>query len=113
MFHWLCFCRFNKTAEQLVREYESGSMKAAKQVHKLSLEYDRWRFGQLDPNKLKFKIDLDHFGLITFGLGLGLEVLSAMELADCFDAVCPCGKPHFPENLSKLRTRIIKAFPPE
>ena len=110
---WLCFFRFNKPLAQLVREYESGSMKAAKQVHNLSLEYDKWRFGQLDPNKLRFKIDRDHFDLITTGLGLGVEHLTPIELADCFDAVCPCGKPHFPENLSKLRTRILKAFPIE
>ncbi|MGC2267294.1 MAG: hypothetical protein WA608_10935 [Candidatus Acidiferrales bacterium] len=113
LFCWLCFWRFNKTLAQLLREYQSGNMKATKQVHKLSLEYDAWRFGQLDPNKLKFKIDWDHFELITAGLGLGVENLTAIELADCFDAVCPCGKPHFPENLNKLRTRIVKAFPPE
>ncbi len=41
----------------VVKEYDSGSLKAAKQVHKLSLEYDNWRFGKLDPNKLKTDIE--------------------------------------------------------
>ncbi|MGA7636760.1 MAG: hypothetical protein WCB00_07520 [Candidatus Acidiferrales bacterium] len=113
LFCWLCFCRFNKTLAQLLGDYQLGSMKAARQVHKLSLEYDSWRFGQIDPNKLKFKIDWDHFELITAGLGLGVEQLTPIELADCFDALCPCGKPHFPENLNKLRTRVLKAFPRE
>jgi len=112
MFHWLCWFRYGKTAEQLVREYDSGSLKAAKQVHKLSTEYDEWRFGELDPNELKFKTDVDHFDLMTSGLDLGLENLTALELSDCFDELCPCSGPHVQENLSKLRARILKAFPP-
>ncbi|MBZ5643908.1 MAG: hypothetical protein LAO19_14195 [Acidobacteriia bacterium] len=112
MFHWLCWFRYGKTAEQLVREYDSGSLKAAKQVHKLSMEYDQWRFGQLDPNNLKFKTDVDHFDLMTSGLDLGLENLTALELSSCFDELCPCSGPHVQENLVKLRARILKAFPP-
>ena len=113
MFHWLCWFRYGKTAEHLVREYDSGSFKAAKQVHKLSLEYDNWRFGKLDPNKLKFKTDVDHFDLMTAGLDLGIERLTPLELASCFDELCPCGGPHFPEHLAKLRARIAKMFPPD
>jgi hypothetical protein len=64
-----------------------------------------------DPNKLKFKTDLDHFDLMVFGTDLGLEPLSDEELAECFDELCPCGKEHYGENLRKLRTRIDKQFP--
>jgi hypothetical protein len=112
MFHWLCWYRYGKTAEQLVREYDSRSLKAARQLHKVSMEYDEWRFGKLDPNKLKFKTDVDHFELMTSGLDLGIENLTALELSSCFDELCPCGGPHVQENLSKLRIRILKAFPP-
>jgi len=112
MFHWLCWFKYNKTVEQLMKEYKSGDFKAAKQFHKLGLEFDKWRFGQTDPNKLKFKTDLDHFDLVVAGLDLGIKSLSTDELADCFDALCPCGKPHDPENLRKLRQRIETAFPP-
>jgi hypothetical protein len=111
-FHWLCWFRFCKTAEQVVREYESGSLKAARQLHRVSMEYDEWRFGKLDPNELKFKTDVDHFDLMTSGLDLGLENLTPLELSSCFDELCPCGAPHVQENLSKLRFRILKAFPP-
>jgi hypothetical protein len=112
MFHWLCWYRYGKTAEQLVREYNSGSLKAARQLHKVSMEYDEWRFGKLDPNNLKFKIDIDHFELMTSGLDLGIENLTALELSSCFDELCPCGDSHVQENLVKLRVRILKAFPP-
>ena len=38
-----------------MEKYKGGDFKAAKQLHKLNLEFDKWRFGLLDPNKLKFK----------------------------------------------------------
>jgi len=112
MFHWLCWFKYGRTVERLLREYESGSLRAAKQLHGLSLEYDKWRFGKQDPNKLKFKADLDHFELMIGGLNLGIKELTAEELADCFDELSPCGKQHYPENLRKLRARILKVFPP-
>jgi hypothetical protein len=45
------------------------------------------------------------------GLDFGLDILTANELADCFDALCTCGaKQHDPENLRKLRTRILQSL---
>jgi hypothetical protein len=111
MFRWLCWFRFGKTLPTLTRQYNSGDRRAVKQMNKLRLELDMWAIGEVDPNKLKFKTDLDHFTLITSGLGMGFENLRPDELADCFDELCPCRKPHFSENLSKLRARILKDFP--
>jgi hypothetical protein len=42
------------------------------------------------------------------GLEFGFRVLSPAELADCYDEMCNCGKSHDPENINKLRTRVIK-----
>ena len=42
------------------------------------------------------------------GLELGFRVLSPAELADCYDEMCNCGKSHDPENMNKLRARVIK-----
>jgi hypothetical protein len=111
MYHRLCWFKFNKTLSQLLKEYQAGEFKAAKQLNKLGLEFDKWRFGKIDPNTVTFKTDVDHFGLVSLGLDLGMMSLTTEELADCFDQLCPCGKSHDPENLRKLRTRIDKTFP--
>jgi hypothetical protein len=42
------------------------------------------------------------------GFDFGMADLTPEELADCFDAICDCGKEHSPENLRKLRTRILE-----
>jgi hypothetical protein len=42
------------------------------------------------------------------GLELGFRDLSPMKLADCYDDVCNCGKTQDPENMKKLRIRVIK-----
>jgi hypothetical protein len=46
--------------------------------------------------------------IMQAGLELGLRDLSPDELADCYDELCNCGKTHDPENMKKLRTRVIK-----
>jgi hypothetical protein len=46
--------------------------------------------------------------LLELGLHLGLKLLSAEELADCFDEVCPCGKTHNADALKKQRARVLK-----
>ena len=111
MLCWLCWFKYNKTLTQLLRERDSGNLKAIKQFNRLILEFDKWQYGYTDPNKLKFKTNLDHFDLMIAGLDLGIEMLSPEELADCFDELCPCGKEHDPELLAKLRKRIDAFFP--
>lgn len=113
MCRWLCWFRFRKTLATLKREYQSGEPKAVEQMHKLALEFDRWKIGKVDPNRLEFKSNPDHFTLMNAGLGLGLENLTANELAACFAELCPCKEEHIPESLSKLRARILKEFPPK
>lgn len=110
---FVCWFRYRKNINQLTREYEAGDPKAVRQVNELRLELDLWSIGEIDPNRLRFKTDMDHFTLITGGLDLGLEKLTGEELADFFDEFCPCGKEHTVESLTKLRARIIKDFPPE
>lgn len=109
--HFLCFCRFGKTFKELNREYEAGNRTAIEQMNGLRLEVDLWKIGDVDPNRLQFKRDFDHFTLMACGIGLGVENLSGDELADFFDECCPCGeKEHSVENLNKLRLRIREQF---
>src|SRR5207245_6404095 len=52
---------------------------------------------------------LDYFSGGRSGLDFGLDKLTADELVNCFDALCTCGiEQHDPENLRKLRKRILK-----
>ncbi len=110
--HRTCFFKFNKTVKQLEQEKTRGSFKAAKQLNILDREVEKWRFGEIDLKEVKYKTNVEHFGLISFGLDFGMLSLTAKELADCFDELCPCGNVDDPENLSKLRRKIDVAFPP-
>jgi hypothetical protein len=110
--HRTCFFKFHKTVKQLEEEKAAGSFEAARKLISLDLEVEKWRFGKIDLNKVRYKTSVDHFGLVSLGLDLGILSLTANELADCFDALCPCGKVHDPESLFKLRQRINKTFPP-
>jgi hypothetical protein len=55
-----------------------------------------------------FKGNSDHCEILELGLNLGLNALTAEELADCFEEVCPCGEPHDADALKKLRARVCK-----
>ncbi len=71
-------------------------------------DYQDWRYGRLDSNRLRSKFDYHHLSTMRMCLDLGIEALTQEELADCFDEVCTCGETHDAENLRKLRTRIIE-----
>ena len=59
-------------------------------------------------NKILFKLDSHQYQIMQAGLELGSRDLSPTEMADCCDEMCNCGKFHDPENINKLRTRVIK-----
>jgi membrane carboxypeptidase/penicillin-binding protein len=69
---------------------------------------EHWRYGTLDINKILFKLDSHQYQIMQAGLELGIRDLSPTEMADCYDEMCNCGKFHDPENINKLRTRVIK-----
>ena len=99
MLAWFAWNRYGKTFKQLLEEDRSGMRQSSMRVLAVNRDYQRWRYAELDPEKAKFKLDREHQVLIQYGLSFGIEALSAEALADCFDALCPCDKPHFPENL--------------
>jgi len=106
MLAWFAWNRYGKTLKQLLEEDRNGVRQSSMRVLAVNRDYQRWRYSELDPEKAKFKLDREHQVLLRYGLAFGIGALSAEELADCFDELCPCGKTHFPENLRKLRTRL-------
>jgi hypothetical protein len=103
---WFFFKR-NRTPRWLALEKEKeGDLRAHKQLVRAGDEF--WRLlnghGPVPP----FKVDQPHSDLLELGLHLGLKVLTAEELTDCFDEVCLCGKVHDAEALKKQRGRVLK-----
>jgi hypothetical protein len=105
---WLAFNKFGKSIGELMEGDATGDEKSSRQLMSVQKAYQDWRYGKLDVNKMRSKFDSHHILVMQAGLELGLRDLSADELADCYDEMCNCGKPHDPENTNKLRTRVIK-----
>jgi len=104
---WLAWNKYGKTIMELVEGDKAGHEKSTKQLASVTKDYNDWRYGKLDPNKLRSKFDYNHLTLMRCSLGLGIETLTQDELADCFDEICTCGETHDGEKLRKLRTRTI------
>jgi hypothetical protein len=107
MLAWFAWNRYGKTCKQLLEEDRNGVRRSSVRVLTIRRDYQRWRYNELDPEKARFKLAHEHQVLLRYGLAFGIGELSPEELADCFDELCPCGKIHFPENLRKLRTRVL------
>lgn len=105
---WLAFNKFGKSIVELIQGDAAGDEKSSRQLLSVQKAYQDWRYGKLDINKMHFKFDSHHILIMQAGLELGLRNLSPAELADCYDEMCNCGKFHDPENINKLRTRVIR-----
>jgi hypothetical protein len=102
---WLHWNRFRTPLWQDGLRAKFGDIPASKRITQTIGDYDERRS---NPNwQPRFKTDLDHAAIFEMGLALGLEVLNEEELADCFDALCPCGCPHSPDALRKQRDRFV------
>jgi hypothetical protein len=103
---WFFFKR-HRTPRWLAQEKEKeGDLKAHKQLVRANDEF--WRLINGHGPVAPFKVDQAHTDLLELGLHLGLKVLSAEELADCFDEVCACGRSHDADALKKQRSRVLK-----
>ena len=108
---WLSWYKYAKTWQQLQYERNARKWWASQRILAVLKDYEKWRFGKLDPNDMRFKMDRPHFILMAFGLDFGLGKLTLNELADCFNALCTCGiAQHDPDNLRKLRDRILRSL---
>jgi len=105
---WLAFNKFGKSIGELKDGDAAGDEKSSRQLLSVQKAYQDWRYGKLDIINTRFKLDSHHIQIMQAGLELGLRDLSPNELADCYDEVCNCRESHDPENMNKLRTRVIK-----
>jgi hypothetical protein len=105
---WLAFNKFGKSIVELTVGDAAGDEKSSRQWLSVQKAFQDWRYGKLDINKMPFKFDSHHIQIMQAGLELGFRVLSPAELAECYDEMCNCGKSHDPENVNKLRTRVLK-----
>jgi hypothetical protein len=105
---WLAFNKFGKSIVELIEGDAAGDEKSSRQWMSVQRDFQAWRYGKLDINKMRFKFDSQHIQIMQAGLELGLRELTPDELADCSDDLCNCGKTHDPENMKKLRARVIK-----
>lgn len=105
---WLAWSRYGKTIQELVAGDKAGHEKSSKQLASVTKDYNDWRYGKLDPNKLRSKFDYNHLTVMRCGLDLGMETLNEEDLANCFDETCTCGATHDGEKLRKLRARTTK-----
>ena len=101
--------RFREPLSRAVEASQHGDLKALRRIHRVMEEYHQIRFGK-GPLK-GFKQDLDHAALLEMGMHMGLDKLTAEELAECFDEVCLCGKEiHDADALKKQRDRLKKTL---
>jgi hypothetical protein len=104
----ICFLRTGKTINELKAEIESGNANSAKKWLRVQAAFYDLISGKVRFDQMRFKWDMHHLDLMAMGLSYGVASLNGNELADCFDAICLCRKTHHPENLKKLRHRIIR-----
>jgi hypothetical protein len=100
--------RFNEPLWIALQKADVGDLDALRRVHRVTEDYERVRFGKGSIKTAKG--DPDHAALLELGLDLGLSAVTPEELADCFDAVCPCGKVHDADALKKQRSRKQKSI---
>jgi len=88
----------------LLAEEKAGSLEAHDKVQRVRNDF--WRAMHARQSVEPFKRNPNHCDLLELGLNLGLKALTAEELADCFDEMCPCGEAHDADVLKKLRARV-------
>jgi hypothetical protein len=103
---WLCWRRTGQSLPVLLAEEKAGSREAHDKVQRVRDDFFLAVNARepLEP----FKGNSDHCELLELGLNLGLNTLSAENLADCFDEICPCGKSHDADALKHLRALVVK-----
>jgi hypothetical protein len=99
--------RFYAPFQTILNDHFAGtSRESTDRYLKLLANNQLLRYGEGLP---PMRGNLDHRIILKTGLGLGLENLSATNLARFYDTFCPCAvEVHDADDLRKLRNRILE-----
>lgn len=106
IWEWYYWRRYREPLWLALQNEKAGDVRAHERLMRVRDEI--WRLLYRRGPVLPFKGNPDHCELLEIGLHLGLNKVTAEELADCFDEVCPCGGVHDPDALKKQRVRVRK-----
>jgi hypothetical protein len=102
----LAMIKYQTTAPELRWRETHGDAAAGRKLVEVMHIRNLWLHGQLPRGGLRFKTNVHHNMLITFGLAAGLNELTLTELVDFFDEFCPCGEIHSSEVMRRLREKL-------
>jgi hypothetical protein len=102
----LAMIKYQTTAPELRWREMQGDAAAGRKLVEVMHIRNLWLHGQLPRGGLRFKTNVHHNMLGTFGLAAGLNELTSTELADFFDEYCPCGEIHSSEVMRRLREKL-------
>lgn len=109
LFRLMVFLKYGITFRELIYELDINKDSIAHR-RLMAVHRDFWRVQsgtRLQDIKLKFS--WDHFYLITDGFDFGIKKLTAEQLGDCLDKICPCQQKHTPDYYKKVRAWVDKA----
>jgi hypothetical protein len=101
---WLHECRHGRSLDQDTEAERGGDKEALYRLQRTEADYFSIRNGKASqPTRRK----VDHLAILKIGSYFGLGNLTAEELAECLDQVCPCRQRfHSADALKRLRRQI-------
>jgi len=106
MMEFIAEQRYARPLYQILEEDRIGVKESSDKIQRILQDAHQLRYGEpvLAP-----KGKIDHRAIFDFGLGRGLEHLTAEELADFFDNFCPfCTAGHSPDALRRQRDGLTE-----
>lgn len=105
LLHW---ARHKVPLKQDLERIESRDWEATRRFSRTNLDWERLRCGKgpIQP----FKGDTEHSEMFQGFWGFGIEKLAPEELAEFFDAYCPCGRDHDAKSLANQKRRLARAL---
>ncbi len=66
---WLAWSKHGKTIIEFVEGDKAGDERSSRQLASVTKDYQDWRYGKLDPNRLRSKFDYHHLSMLRMSSG--------------------------------------------